>query len=131
MKTIKSSLFLSILTSFTLFVFSGCYTQLAYVADESDSIVDVSPIIIIIDPSPFPCPPPPLPRPTQPILPLPTQPPPVFNPLPPAKSSPTVTKPAPQPHRDSGYQRSSLSQNNQSDDSNPVIRKSGNQRSGR
>lgn len=46
MKSTKSVIFLSMLTFLTSLFLSGCYTQLALVEDEPDSIVDPQPTVI-------------------------------------------------------------------------------------
>jgi hypothetical protein len=121
MKTIKSSLFLLIMTLVSSIALSGCYTQLAYVADDPDSTVqstspafDIDPIVVIVNPI---------------II---TPPPPVFDPPPIAGSSSVTTEtPSHSTVRESGYQRSSSSQNDQTVSSNSGTRTSGVRRSGR
>jgi hypothetical protein len=122
MKTIQSTLSLSIVTMFALFVFSGCYTQLAYIADEPDSIIgSPAPVIyqpqttiVIYEPVYIPDPP------------QPPSPGPIYDPLPLPGYSPVATE-APAPTRDSGYRRSDASEERQTTDSG--TRSSGDRRS--
>ncbi|GEM_PF-3017906 len=118
MKPIFSSLSLSIAAIFGVFVLSGCYTQLAYISDEPNSVIrDPPPIdyqpqttIVVYEPIYIPTPP-------------------VYYPLPTPGYSPTVTEtPPPSATRDSGYRRSESSENRQTADSG--TRSSGNRRGG-
>lgn len=110
MKTIKSSLFLAMAAIFTSSFFIGCYTQLACLSDEPDSVIDSPTIIVINDPlppiiNPIGCP--------IPIDPAPPTPP--YYPLPPAgdsSTSPAQASPVQSPHRETGYQRPSNSNQN-------------------
>jgi hypothetical protein len=118
MKTIKSSLLLSILTIFALLFFSGCYTQLAFVADEPDSAIDYPstiaeqvPTTVIID---------------QTIFMIDRSP--TSSPLPVASSTSITNEThASSPARESGYRRPSSSQDRQTVDSNSDTRTSGSQ----
>ena len=124
MKKIKFSLFFSILTIFSLFAFNGCYTQLAYVDDEADSQVDHSstitfqePLIVMVE---------------QPIIIAPSAP--VFFPSSTAASTTTTTATEAQSHspvRESGYRRSTSSQDHQTVEANSGNHTTGIQRSRR
>jgi hypothetical protein len=123
MKTIKASLLIPLLTMLFSIVLSGCYTQLAFVNNEPDSVIEPSPTIIyqseiaavyvhapVYDiPSPA-----------------------VFNQLPAVGSSSSATESQSQFRtRDSGYQRPSQSENSQTTNSGYNTRTSGSTRGGR
>lgn len=120
MKTIKPLIFLSMFAILIILSFSGCYTQLAFVTDESDQPVYHPPIAIdqttttvIVN-----------------YIPYDNWEPPINNSLPVASSTSTTTvNQSSSQTRDSGYQRSTYDA--QTSSSNSGTRTSGSTRSGR
>jgi hypothetical protein len=111
MKLTKYFLFLSIVAAVCVLGWSGCYTQLATSSDNSESTVDSQPpvidqppqtMVIIVNPMVDPT--------TEQYYPHPWNPPPAAG----STSTVTGTDSSPEsPHRQSGYQRSpSTDQNN-------------------
>jgi hypothetical protein len=120
MKTIKSLLFLSMFAILIISSFSGCYTQLAYVADEPDPAVYHPPIAVdqttttvIVN-----------------YIPYDNWEPPINNSLPVASStSATTVNQSNSQTRDSGYQRSTCGA--QTPSTNSSTRTSGSTRGNR
>ena len=125
MKTTKAFLPLPLLTFLISLTLSGCYTQLAFVDDDStpSPIYIYQPIIMPVVPI----------QPISPIGPAPIEPisPPIINPLLPAGYSPTMSAPPPPPRiRETGYQRPDQSGTTQSTNSTSNNRPIGSTRGG-